>query len=92
MDPVGEGSREAVKRQRPDRAAVCSYSPRNLAAKVALNPIITISVPGTSTCAIANSLSRRTKTSVRRLSPWQPFALWSPDRHARSTKYRSLFF
>jgi hypothetical protein len=92
MDPVGEGNFQPVKLQRPGRATVRCYFPRDVAAMAALNPIITIAVPGTSTCAIVNSLNRRTKTNLRRLSPWQPFALWSQDRQARSTQTPKLGF
>jgi hypothetical protein len=78
MEPGGERSFQSVKLQWPGRAAVCSYSPRDMAALVALNPIITITVLETSTCAIVNSQNQRTKKDCRRLSPWQPFARASP--------------
>jgi hypothetical protein len=79
MDPDGDGNFQPDKLQRSSRATVSCYSPRDMAAMVALNPIMTIAVPGTSTCAFVNSLNRRTKKSVRRLSPWQPFALRSQE-------------
>ena len=79
MEPGGKGSFQTVKLQRPGRATVCSHSPKGQAAMVALNPIIIIEVLGTNTCALVNSQNRRTKTGVRKPSPWQPFALWSQD-------------
>jgi hypothetical protein len=75
MEPGGERSFQSAKPQWPGRAAVCTYSPRDMAALVALKPIITITVLETNTCAIVNSRNQPTNKDGRRLSPWQPFAL-----------------
>jgi|HubBroStandDraft_1064217.scaffolds.fasta_scaffold32510_4 hypothetical protein len=65
MEPSGKGSFQSVKLQRPGRTTVCSHSPRDIAAMVALNPILIIAVRRLSTCTLVNSPDGRTKWGAR---------------------------
>lgn len=66
MKPGGKGSFQSVNLQRPGRTGVCSHSAKDMAARVALIPILIIAVLRPSACALVNSRNGRTKTNARK--------------------------